>query len=437
MAKKSTQNKPLPEDMPILHPHAAGIDVGAEEHWVCVPAGREAQPLQKFSACTCDLHRLADWLHACGITTGAMESTGVYWIPLLQMLAARGFAVALVNARHVKNVPGRPKTERFDCRWRQKLHSYGVLAPSFRPPEDICQLRSLLRPRANLIQMTVKHMQHMQQSLDHMHLHLHHVMSDVTGVTGRRILRAMVAGERDPKTFATYRDSRITSAQDTIAKALEGDDRPEHVCTLPQSLARYDFPQQQIAACDQEIERVLGTFDSLVDLDAHPLPPPTTAHRQPQRNAPAFALRAHLYRITGVDLTQVPGLPALTIHPVLSEVGLDRSKWPTDKHCASWLGRCPDNRISGGKVLATGSRPVQNRASRALRMAAQSLRHSPSSLGAFFRRLRSTLGPAQATTATAHTLATIISHLLQENTPSQERGAAYAMQKDQERTIRQ
>ena len=227
-----------------------------------------------------------------------------------------------------------------------------------------------------------------------MHLHLHHVISDVTGVTGRRILRAIVAGERDPQTFATYRDSRIKSDQDTIAKALEGDYRPAQVFTLPQSLARYDFTQQQIAACDQEIERVLGTFDSLVDLDAHPLPPPTTAHRQPQRHAPAFDLRAHLYRITGVDLTQVPGLPALTIHTVLSEVGLDMSKWPTDKHFASWLGRCPDNRISGGKVLATGSRPVQNRASRALRMAAQSLRNSPSSLGAFFRRLRSTLGPA-------------------------------------------
>ena len=437
MAKKSKQNTPLPEDMPILHPHAAGIDVGAEEHWVCVPADRDAQPLQKFSAFPCDLHRLADWLHACGLTTVAMESPGVYWIPLFQILAARGFAVALVNARHVKTVPGRPKTDRFDGRWLQKLHSYGLLAPSFRPPEDICQLRSLLRHRDNLIQMTVKHIQHMQKALEQMHLHLHHVMSDVTGVTGRRIIRAIVAGERDPKTLATYRDYRIKSDQDTIAKALEGDYRPEHVFTLTQSLALYDFTQQQIAACDQDIERVLGPFDSLVDLDAHPFPPPTTAHRQPQRHAPAFDLRAHLYRITGVDLTQVPGLQALTIHTVLSEVGLDMSKWPTDTHLASWLGLCPDNRLSGGKVLATGSRPVQNRASRALRMAAQSLRNSPSYLGAFFRRMRSKLGPAKATTATAHKLANIIYHMLQEKTPYQERGAAYAMQKDQERKIRQ
>jgi transposase len=225
--------------------------------------------------------------------------------------------------------------------------------------------------------MTIKHIQHMQKALDQMNLHRHHVISDVTGVPGMRILRAIVAGERDPQVFATYRDYRIKSAQDTIAKALEGNYRSEHVFTLTQSLALYDFTHQQSAACAQEIERVLGTFASQVDLDAHPLPPPTTAHRQPQRHEPAFDLRGHLYRITGVDLTQVPGLQALTIHTVLAEVGLDMHKWPTDKHFASWLGRCPDNRISGGKVLATGSRPVQNRASRALRMAAQSLRHSP------------------------------------------------------------
>src|SRR5713101_4837744 len=285
--------------------------------------------------------------------------------------------------------------------------------------------------------MTVKHMQHMHKALDQMHLHLHHVMSDVTGVTGLRMLRALVAGERDPRTFAQYRDSRITSSPDTIAKALEGDYRPEHVFTLTQSLALYDFTQQQIAACDQEIERVLDTFESLVDPADHPLPPPTTAHRRPQRNEPAFDLRTHLYRITGVDLTQVPGLQAPTIHIVLAEVGLNMHKWPTDKHFASWLGLCPDNQISGGKVLSTGSRRVQNRASRALRMAAQSLRTSPGYLGAFFRRMRSKRGPAKATTATAHKLATIIYHMLKDKTPYQERGADYYMHKDQERKIRQ
>jgi transposase len=437
MAKKGKKTKPIPENMLIIHPHAAGIDVGAEEHWVCVPADRDAQPVQKFSAFTCDLHRLADWLTACRITTIVMESTGVYWIPLFQILEARGFAVALVNARHVKNVPGRPKTDRFDCRWLQKLHTYGLLAPSFRPPEDICQLRSLLRHRENLIRMTVKHIQHMQKSLDQMNLHLHHVISDITGVTGMRIIRALVAGERDPHTLAQYRDYRIKSSADTIAKALEGDYRAEHVFTLTQSLELYDFTQQQIAACDQEIERVLATLGSQVDPDEHPLPLPTTTHRQPQRHEPAFDLRTHLYRITGVDLTQVPGFQAPTIHIILAEVGLNMHKWPTDKHFASWLGLCPDNQISGGKVLATGSRRVQNRASRALRMAAQSLRTSPSYLGAFYRRMRSKLGPAKATTATAHKLAKILYHMLKEKTSYRERGAEYYLHRDQERKLKQ
>jgi transposase len=437
MAHKGKKTKPTPEDMPLVHPDAAGIDVGAEEHWVCVPADRDVQPIQKFSAFTCDLYRLADWLTTCRITTVVMESTGVYWIPLFQILEARGFEVALVNARHVKNVPGRPKTDRFDCRWLQKLHSYGLLAPSFRPPEHICQLRSLLRHRDNLLQMMVKHIQHMQKALDQMNLHLHHVISDVTGVTGMRILRAIVAGERDPQTLAQYRDYRIKSSPETIAKALEGDYRSEHLFTLTQSLALYDFTQQHIADCDQEIERVLSTFESLVDPATDPLPPPTTTHRQPQRNEPAFDLRTHLYRITGVDLTQVPGLQAPTIHVILAEVGLNMHKWPTEKHFASWLGLCPDNQISGGKVLATGSRRVQNRASRALRMAAQSLRTSPSYLGAFFRRMRSKLGPAKATTATAHKLAKIIYRMLKEQTPYRERSAEEYLHKDQERKLQQ
>ena len=276
----------------------------------------------------------------------------------------------------------------------------------------------------------------MQKALDQMHLYLHHVMSDVTGVTGMRILRALVAGERAPQTLAQSRDYRIKASPETIAKALEGDYRSEHLFTLTQSLALYDFTQQHIADCDQEIERVLSTFATLVAPAAHPLPPPTTTHRQPQRNEPAFDLRTHLYRITGVDLTQVPGLQAPTIHVILAEVGLNMHKWPTDKHFASWLGLCPDNQISGGKVLATGSRRVQNRASRALRMAAQSLRTSPSYLGAFFRRMRSKLGPAKATTATAHKLAKIIYHMLKEQTPYRERSAEDYLHKEQERKLR-
>ncbi len=236
-----------------------------------------------------------------------MASTGVYWLPLLHMLEARGCAVALVKARHVKHVPGRPKTDRCDGRWRQKLHTYGVLAPSLRPPEDMCRLRRLLRHRDHLIQMPVKPMQHMPKALEHMPLHLHHVMRDVTGVTGRRLIRAMVAGERAPKRWATSRDSRIQATQDPMTTALEGDDRPAQVFTLTQSLALSDCTQQHIADCEQDIERGLSICDALVDPAEHPFPPPTTAQRRPQRNAPACDLRTHLSRIPGVDLTHVPG----------------------------------------------------------------------------------------------------------------------------------
>jgi transposase len=367
------------------------------------------------------------------MTTVVMASTGVYWLPLLQILEARGFEVALVKARHVNNVPGRPKTDRFACRWLQKLQTYGLLAPSLRPPEDMCHLRRLLRHRDNWIRRTVQHMPPRQKALEQMHLHLHHGMSELPGVTGMRIRRAIVAGERAPRTFAPYRDSRIQASADTITKALEGDDRAAQVFTLTPSLALSDFTQQHIAACDQEIARVLAPLDSQVDPDEPPFPPPTTTHRHPQRHAPACALRTHLDRITGVDLTQVPGFQAPTIHLIRAEVGLNMHPWPTDKHVASWLGLCPDNQLRGGKVLATGSRRVQNRASRALRLAAQSLRTRPSDLGAFSRRMRSKLGPAKATTATAHTLANILSHMLKEKTSYRERGAEYDLPRAQER----
>jgi transposase len=301
----------------------------------------------------------------------------------------------------------------------------------------MCQLRSLLRQRDNLIRMTVQPRQPRHKSLAQMHLHLHHVMSDLTGGTGMRLIRAIGAGERDPRTLAQDRDDRIQSRADPMAKALAGDDRAEHGCTLPPSLALSDFTPQHIAACDQESDRVRAPLDAQVDPDAHPLPPPTPPHRPPQRHEPAFDLRTHLYRITGVARTPVPGVQAPTIHLILAAVGLNRPQWPTDKPCASWLGLWPDHQIRGGTGLATGRRRVQNRASRARRMAAQSLRTSPSSLGAFYRRMRSPLGPAKATTATAHTLAKMLSHMLKEKTAYRERRAAYELPREQERPLTQ
>jgi transposase len=437
MAKKGKKTKPIPANRLSIHPPAAGIEVGAAEPWVGVPADRAAQPVQKLSAFPCDLPRLADWCTACRMTTVGMASTGVSWIPLLPILAARGFAVALVNARHGTKVPGRPKPERFDCRGLQTLQPYGVLAPSVRPPEDRGQRRSLLRHREPWIRMTVKPLQPRHKSRDQMPLPLPHVMRDIPGVTGLRIIRARVAGERDPHPFAQYRASRMPSSADTIAKALAGDDRAAQVFTLPPSLALSAVTPQHIAACDQDIERVLAPLDAPVDPDEPPFPPPTPPQRHPQRHEPACDLRTHLSRLTGVDLTHVPGFPAPTSHILLAAVGLKRHPWPTDQPGASWRGLCPENQIRGGTGRATGRRRVHHRARRALRLAAPSLRTSPSSLGAFSRRMRSTLGPAKATTATAPTLAPMLSHMRKETTSYRERGAASSLHRDHERTRQQ
>jgi transposase len=403
--------------MPLLHPPAAGIDVGAEEPWGCVPADRDAQPGQTWSACPWDVQRLADWGTTCRIPTGVMASTGVYGRPRCHLLAARGFAGALVQARPGNQVPGRPQTARGDGRWLHKLPRAGWLAPSVRPPEDLCQLRRLLRPRDPLLQRPVTPMPPLHQALDHLPLPLHHGRREGTGVTGLRRLRALVAGARAARTCAQSRASRLPSRPDTMVQARAGDARPAPGCTRPPSLALDAFPPQHRAACAQDIARVLGTFASVVALAAHPCLPPTTAHRPPPRPAPAFARRAQLSRSTGVARTHVPGCQALTIHTLLSAGGLARSPWPTDPPWASWFGRCPDHRLRGGTGLATGRRRGHHRASRAWRLAAQRRRQRPRARGAFSRRLRRTLGPANATTAPAHQRANMLSHLFQEQTP--------------------
>ncbi len=401
---------------PILNPNAAGIDIGATEIYVCVPLDRDPQPIRRFGTFTQDLRALATWLAQCGVTTVAMESTGVYWIPLYQILESRGFEVCLVNARHVKNVPGR-KTDVQDCQWLQYLHSVGLLRGSFRPPETICAVRAVLRHRDSLVQLAAGHTQHMQKALNQMNLQLHHVISDITGVTGLAILEAILAGERDPQVLAGHRDHRIQASRATIAKALVGDYRPEHLFTLRQSLASYRHYQRLIGECDAEVQALLGAFASAIDPAVHPLPPATTSHRKPQGNAPRFDLRAELYRILGLDLTQVPGLNSSSIYTLFAELGADLSKFPSGKHFASWLGLCPDNRISGGKVLSVKTRHVKHRVAQVLRLAAQSLHHSHSALGAFFRRLRVKLGAPKAITATAHKLARILYHLLTTHQP--------------------
>jgi transposase len=393
-----------------LELNAAGVDIGATEIYIAVPADRDSQSVRRFSTFTEDLHAAADWLKACSIEIVAMESTGVYWIPFFQILEARGFRVLLVNARHVKNVPGR-KSDVSDCQWIQYLLSVGLLRASFRPEQAVCVVRSILRHRDNLVQMASAHIQHMQKALDQMNLQLHHVISDITGLTGMAIIEAILKGEREPLALAKLRDPRIKATESTVAKALVGDYRPEHLFTLRQSLAAYRHYQQLMAACDVEIERCLATFQSKVDLTRHPLQKSQDRHK-PRRNELRFDLRSHLYRILGVDLTQVPGVNALTAHTVMAEIGPDLSRFANASVFASWLGLCPDNRISGGKVLSVKTRTVKNRVATALRMAAQSLHRSQSCLGQYYRRMRTKLGTPKAITAAAHKLARIIYHLL-------------------------
>jgi len=408
----ATKRRKRIQDLPVLHPDAAGIDVGASEIFVAVPADRDAEPVRSFATFTRDLNSLADWLQACGIRSAAMESTSVYWIPLHQILEARGIEVCLVNAHHVKNVPGR-KTDVSDCQWIQYLHSVGLLRASFRPPAVICAIRSLWRHRDSLIQMAAEHVMHMQKALDQMNLQVHRVLSDITGLSGLRILDAILAGERDPIKLAQLCHSRVKSSQDTVAKSLEGDYRIEHVFALRQSLAGYRYYQGLIAEVDQEIQRQLADLKTTAAGDSTPPKRTKKTPYQRYRYEPAgFDLRGELYRIFRVDLTDIPGISSVTAHTILCEIGTDVSRFRNASVFASWLGLCPERQISGGKVLYTKSRRVRNRVALALRLGAYSLHHANNYLGEFFRRITRKLGKPQAITATAHKLARIVFHLL-------------------------
>jgi transposase len=387
------------------------MDIGADEIYVAVPADRDQQPVQCFGTFTGELGRLSEWLQQCRIETIAMEATGVYWIPVYQILETAGFEVCLVNPRYFQNVPGR-KTDVSDCQWLQRLHSAGLLRGSFRPAQEVCVLRSLARHRDNLIRLASTHVLHMQKALDQMNVQLHHVLSDITGLSGLAILDAILAGERDPRTLARLRDGRVKASEETIVQALTGDYRAEHLFTLKQSLATYRHYQKLMTACDLEIEQQLKRFDGRVDVKAQPLAPPKVRRKKIFSNEPTFDLRSHLYRIFGVDLTAVPGISVLTAHTILSEVGPDISKFRNASAFASWLGLCPHNDISGGKVLSVKTRRVNNRVALAFRMAANALFRSQSPLGDFFRRMRAKLGAPSAITAAAHKLARIVFHML-------------------------
>ncbi len=407
--KRKESSKTSQTAMPVMRPDAAGIDIGATEIFVAVPADRATENVRSFPTFTQDLYALADWLRACSIQTVAMESTGVYWIPLFQILEERSFEVCLVNARHVKNVPGR-RTDVSDCQWLQFLHSVGLLKASYRPAQEVCAVRSLLRHRESLVQMAATHVNHMQKALDQMNVQLHHVISDIVGQTGLAIVDAILKGQRDPLELAKLRGERIKASEAVIAKSLVGDYRHEHLFTLKQSLEAYRTYQKMIDDCDREIREHLEEFQP-------PAPPPTppagegevTPKKPPSTGA---ILRSELQRVWGVDLTAIPGIRTGIAQTLFGEIGPDFTKFRSASAFASWMGLCPDNDISGGKVLFVGTRKVKCRAALALRMAAQSLHHSKSALGDFYRRMRGKLGAPKAITAAAHKLARIIFHLI-------------------------
>lgn len=428
-------NIPPLEALKQINLNAAGLDIGDDEIYTAVPEGRADPSVRVFPTFTRDLYALADWLQACGVQTVAMESTGVYWIPIYDLLEAKGFRVYLVNARHLKQVPGR-KTDILDCQWIQQLHTYGLLRASFRPPEDIRALRALARHRDNLIESCTREIQHMQKALQQMNLKLTNVISDITGVTGLLILRDIVAGERDPHKLAAHRNPHCAKSEDEIAKSLEGNYQAEHVFALGQALEAYDFFQQQLKACDAEIEQRYAAFTPQVDLAAQPLPPAKRPPRKSGGNAPAFDLRLYLYQMAGVDLTQIDGINALTAHKVLSEIGVDMSPWPTVKHFTSWLSVCPHNDKTGGKVIRSRTLKSQNRAAAALRMAAQSLLHSDSALGSYCRHMCAKLGKAEGITATAHKLARIIYAMLKNHTEYRDPGTGYYEGQARERAVK-
>jgi transposase len=417
--KSKSKGKSSGRMLPVMHPDAAGVDIGAEEIFVAVPAERDADPVRSFGTFTRDLCELADWLQRCRVRTVAMESTGVYWIPLYQILETRGFQVFLVNAQHVKNVPGR-KSDVSDCQWIQYLHSVGLLKASFRPTDEICVIRSLWRHRESLVQMAAEHTQHMQKALSQMNLQLHHVLSDVTGVSGMAILDAILAGERDPIKLAGLCNRRVRSSRETVAKSLEGDYRMEHLFALRQSLAGYRFYQKLLAEADQEVELRMRELPRAKE--APEKRPPGSKKRIYQRagNEPTFDLKAELFRIAGVDLTDVPGISTLTAHTILVEVGVDVSRFRNGSAFASWLGLCPEKQVSGGRVLYTRTRKVKNRAAIALRLGAHCLYHAQNYLGEFYRKMKWRLGAPEAVTATAHKLARIVYHLLSTREPYSE-----------------
>ena len=419
-----------------LNPAVAGIDCGASAHFAAVPTDRTTTPVQRFGVCTSELRRLATWLVSCGVTSVAMEATGIYWVPLYEILEGHGLAVVLVNAHHVKQVPGR-KSDVIDCEWLRDLHAVGLLRGSVRPPDAIVTLRGYLRHRQTVIENATTAIHRIQKALIQMNLQLPRVVTDIMGVTGTRILRAIIAGERDPAALATHRDVHCHASEHEIQAALTGHYRPEQLLALQQNLAWYEFCQGQLTAVDAALEAYLPQLVTAVPAPAHPLPPARRGPKTSRKNEPRFAYRETLYHLTGgVDLTQIDGIRAYTAMKLLAEIGPDVRRWPTAKHFTSWLTLAPQNKVSGGRLLSSRTLPSANRAAAIFRNTAMTLGRSQTALGAFYRRLAARIGKAQAVVATARKLAILVYHTLRGDFVYRDPGVAVYDQQQRDRVLR-
>lgn len=412
-------------DLEQINIDAAGIDIGSEFHYVAVPEDRAEQSIRKFGCYTADIEGMAKWLKECGIKTVAMESTGVYWMPVFQILEANGFKVLLVNARHIKNAPGR-KTDVVDSRWIQQLHTYGLLQGSYQPEAVIRKLRTYLRHRESLIRSRGTHTQRMQKCMIQMNIQLHKVISDITGFTGMRIIRSILEGERDPLKLAQLKNSRIRNSADMIAKSLEGNYQEEQLFCLRQEVEQYDYTCRKIQECEEIIEKTLCEMDSGNDDNSD-----DKNDKNHKKN-----IKSKLQAVCKVDLTEIDGLDVNNIETIISEVGIDMNKWPTDKHFGSWLGLSPNNKISGGRILSRKSKKVVNRAATAFRLAAYAAGKSDSSIGAFYRRLRNRIGAPKAITATAYKIARLFYMCMKTGRSYKDLGADYYEKMYKERVLR-
>lgn len=436
-----------------LDPKRAGIDIGASSVFVCVSDSNGHQQVKEYSTFTRDLKSMASWLKTCRVESIAMESTGVYWIPVFEILDTEGFEVLLVNAHHLKNVPGR-KTDVKDCQWIQQLHSHGLLRGSFRPTDDFVCLRAYVRQRRQLTERAGTHVQLMQKALIQMNVQINLVLSDITGKTGLSIIQAIIRGERDPIQLASYREKNCRKSREEIAKALEGNWRKEHLLALRQAYEAYEFYHKQIFECENEIRKIVPALTPPEFIPSKPCPTNIWEQFSPNsevkdqspiekkrkcsynRSPYHFDVAGQIKTLCrGIDLTQIPGIEGNTLLAILSEIGTDMSRWPTVKHFTSWLGLCPGSKISGGKILSSKTKPTNNRAAHALRLAANTLYRSDSGLGAFFRRMRSRLGAPKAITAAAHKLAKLIYRMLKYGKSYKEVGADYYDKIHKERVL--